>query len=884
MPFLLRIYESQKGRKSATYFRSRTAILGTDDFRTRESKYTGHVSIVHQNLLRLVEFMTMCISGESGAGKTENTKKVIQFLTAIAADASSILPSSGSAETIADQQQTPSLSRANSHSKEYFANTKRLGKLEHQILQANPILEAFGNAQTVRNNNSSRFGKFVRIEFTSDGAIAGAFIDWYLLEKSRVTSRSENERSFHVFYQLLRGAPEYLRRELLLQETEPQSYGYLSISSNKVESLDDIAEWAALQRALDVVGFSRKEQNDIFKIIAVILHLGNLQITGRDRAIIDNPAVLEKTAHLLNVPIKDLTSALLQPRTKAGREWVTSARSPSQVVDEVASVSKTLYEKTFGAIVDRINQALDRPTAKSTFIGVLDIAGFEIFEHNSFEQLCINYTNEKLQQFFNHHMFVLEQEEYEREEIGWQFENFGLDLQPTIDLIESQTQPVGILACLDEECIMPKASDETFTEKLKQAHSQRPNQAGNSKFSAKLHDKLKFTVQHYAGKVNYETQEWLVKNKDPLNDNLTSVLAASGDAFVAGLFVEFSESANANAAARRTVVKRGAFRTVGQRHKEQLTALMTQLQCTSPHFVRCIVPNPHKRPSQINTPLVLDQLRCNGVLEGIRIARLGYPNRLAFVEFRHRYEVLTPGILAKGYVDGRVACQKMLAALQLDPAQFKVGRSKAFFKAGVLADLEERRDELLYGIFSRMQAACRRFTARRSLLKVLNRAMAARTIQRNARIYLELRQWPWWGLYTKVRPLLAATRADDELRRKEAELSAAKEREARELQERERLAKLQQEAALKQKELQDTLQQEQAARQTADLQVARFIERERILQEVRFAFRSLRYLHSQLHPLTCRISMARKATLTVCLPQTRSKQRRSNPCRQITRL
>lgn len=717
-------------------------------------------------------------------------------------------------------------------------NNGRLGQLERQILQANPILEAFGNAQTVRNNNSSRFGKFVRIEFSSSGAIAGAYIDWYLLEKSRVTSRSEQERSFHIFYELLRGAPQRLKESLLL-DRDVQDYGYLSLSSNTVDGLDDNQEWKALEDAFRTVGFSDKEQLDIFRVVAAILHLGNVQVTGTDRAMITDATELSKAAQMLGLPLKEFTSALLTPRTKAGREWVTQARSRAQVVDEVAAVCKTLYEKTFGALVERINKALERPTTKSTFIGVLDIAGFEIFQRNSFEQLCINYTNEKLQQFFNHHMFVLEQEEYAREEIGWQFENFGLDLQPTIELIES-AQPIGILAFLDEECIMPQASDETFTEKLKQmfdtparTRSATATQGTPaSKFGCTKYNKFGFSVQHYAGKVDYTTEDWLNKNKDPLNENLTTVLAGSTDTFVSALFAEVAEAAAANGA-RRTTVKKGAFRTVGQRHKEQLHSLMTQLQATSPHFVRCIVPNSHKRPTLIDMPLVLDQLRCNGVLEGIRIARLGYPNRLPFTEFRHRYEVLTPGIIPQGgYIDGRKACEKMLAALKLDSSEYKVGRTKAFFKAGVLAELEERRDELLYGIFSRIQAACRRFTARRSILKILNRAAAARTIQRNARIYLELRQWPWWSLYTRVRPLLAATRHDEDLRRKEAELALAKEREQRDKEEKEKMAKLQMQAEAERKKLEDALEAESFSLNEKMAELHGALERERILTDV----------------------------------------------------
>lgn len=512
-----------------------------------------------------------------------------------------------------------------------------------------------------------------------------------------------------------------------------------------------------------MVGFTPAEQFDLFRIVAAILHIGNITITSTraDDAVMPDPSQAERVCHLLGIPVVDFTRAVLRPRVLAGREWVSQARTQQQALDELSALCKTLYEKSFGQLVDRINRALDRPSSKSTFIGVLDIAGFEIFETNAYEQLLINYTNEKLQQFFNYHMFVLEQEEYSREGIEWDYVNFGLDLQPTIDLIETSGTAIGILSCLDEECIMPKASDLTFTNKLNHMWSgdvspgEEPH-PGRYKYEPTRFEQG-FIIQHYAGKVEYHTEGWLEKNKDPLNDNLTRVLAASSERYVASLFAEFgdpvssvSNAINAFAGGKKRGIKKGAFRTVAQRHKEQLSSLMAQLQATQPHFVRCIVPNNHKKPGRIDVPLVLDQLRCNGVLEGIRIARLGYPNRLPFVEFRQRYEVLTPGVIPRGYMDGRKACLRMVDALELDKSIYRVGTSKIFFKAGVLAELEERRDMLLFDIFSRLQAVARMWTARRQMKKILNRAVAIRSIQRNARVYGELRDWPWWQLYTKV--------------------------------------------------------------------------------------------------------------------------------------
>nr|XP_018264766.1 myosin heavy chain [Kwoniella dejecticola CBS 10117]OBR86924.1 myosin heavy chain [Kwoniella dejecticola CBS 10117] len=754
------------------------------------------------------ESQSILITGESGAGKTENTKKVIQYLAAIATSQSSSDPSSSASSSLTRSKSistAPSTGLPRSSSfkgkeaseidlSSLAITEPSLGLLEQQILQANPILEAFGNAQTMRNNNSSRFGKFIRIFFSPSGAIAGANIDWYLLEKSRVTARAEGERNFHVFYQLLKGAKEARLADRLLLDGAPEKYEFLKKTRLQIDGVNDHTEWRLLKEALKVVGFSEEEQFELFRIPAVILHIGNLLLTGSatDQAFLP-PAmqpIADKICHLLGISVKEFTKSVLQPKVRAGREWVTNARTKKQAEDELAALCKFMYEKTFGWMVDRINAALDRPSAKALSIGVLDIAGFEIFEENSYEQLLINFTNEKLQQFFNFHMFTLEQEEYAREGIEWDYVNFGLDLQPTIELIES-TQPIGMLALLDEECIMPRATDLTFTEKVQQLwetpRGASPKHPGSSKFKATRFG-AGFVIKHYAGDVEYRTSGWLEKNKDPINEAVARLLATSELPSIASLFSEYAEDTAAVGVVKK--VKRGAFRTVGQRHKEQLGQLMQQLSSTQPHFVRCIVPNSHKQPGQVNVNLVLDQLRCNGVLEGIRIARLGYPNRHSFAEFRQRYEVLTPGVIPKGYMDGRKAAERIAEALELDKQFYKIGATKIFFKAGVLAELEERRDNLLTDLFRRFQAAARMHVARRRILKLINRAQAVRTIQRNARVYLQLKDWPWWGLYVKVRPLLAATRTDEELVRKQAELAMAKERAERDEAEKKKLEEL----------------------------------------------------------------------------------------------
>ncbi|KAJ2103869.1 class II myosin, partial [Coemansia sp. RSA 922] len=667
--------------------------------------------------------------------------------------------------------------------------------LEQQVLSANPILESFGNAQTIRNNNSSRFGKFIRIEFNFAGQIAGANIEWYLLEKPRVTNQSKQERNYHIFYQFMKGAHKSIKDKLLIDKG-PEGYTFTQRCRQTIQGVDDAAEFEMLVKAMTTTGFRAEEQADLFRIIAAILHLGNVQFqaTRNDEAVLREQVAAEKLCHVLGIQLSDFTRALLRPSIKAGKDWVTQSRTLQQVTFSVEALARSMYERMFGALVSRINSAMSRPDGKSTFIGVLDIAGFEILETNSFEQLCINYTNERLQQFFNRTMFVLEQEEYKREGIEWNFIDFGMDLQPTIELID-RTKPIGIMSCLDEECVMPKATDKTFTEKLHGLWAGKSDKYDVPRFA------LGFIVKHYASQVEYSTEGWLEKNKDPLNENVTRLLGNSSEGFVAQLYADYADSdsgtseggqSNSGGGGGRsrvvTTLKRGAFRTVGQRHKDQLNMLMAQLHSTQPHFVRCILPNSEKRAGKIDTPLVLDQLRCNGVLEGIRITRQGFPNRVAFPEFRQRYEILAPNTIPRQvFVDSKQAASLLLDALKMDKAKYRLGHTKVFFRAGVLAELEEIRDVELSKIITQFQAVARGALSRSRFRRRIEQARAIRVIQRNARVYNELSEWPWWKLYRTVKPLLHVTRVDEEMRKKESRIAELEAKVRAEEEERRRL-------------------------------------------------------------------------------------------------
>nr|CAD7462020.1 unnamed protein product [Timema tahoe] len=682
------------------------------------------------------------------------------------------------------------------------------GELEQQLLQANPILEAFGNAKTVKNDNSSRFGKFIRINFDASGYIAGANIETYLLEKSRAIRQAKDERAFHIFYQLMVGATAEQRKEFILED--PKTYSFLSGGYLAVPGVDDGAEYQFTCKAMGIMGMTSEDFSAIFRIVSSVMLFGNMkfkQERNSDQATLPDNTVAQKVAHLLGLSVTEMTKAFLKPRIKVGRDFVTKAQTKEQVEFAVEAISKACYERMFRWLVNRINRSLDRTKRQgASFIGILDMAGFEIFELNSFEQMCINYTNEKLQQLFNHTMFILEQEEYQREGIEWKFIDFGLDLQPTIDLID---KPMGIMALLDEECWFPKATEKSFVEKLVAAHSVHPKF-----FKTDFRGVADFAVIHYAGRVDYSAAKWLMKNMDPLNENIVSLLQASQDPFVVHIWKDAEIVGMAQQALSDTQfgarTRKGMFRTVSQLYKEQLAKLMVTLRNTNPNFVRCIIPNHEKKAGKIDAPLVLDQLRCNGVLEGIRICRQGFPNRIPFQEFRQRYELLTPNVIPKGFMDGKRACEKMILALELDPNLYRVGQSKIFFRAGVLAHLEEERDYKITDLIVNFQAFCRGYLARRNYHKRTQQLNAIRIIQRNCAAYLKLRNWQWWRLYTKVKPLLEVTKQEEKLTLKEDELKQVKDKlEAQERQAQEidrRLAMAVEEKATLQEQLQAELE------------------------------------------------------------------------------
>ncbi|OWB83639.1 hypothetical protein B5S33_g2270 [[Candida] boidinii] len=717
---------------------------------TRLSTVKPHIFAVaeeaFQNLVQTKSNQSILVTGESGAGKTENTKKVIQYIISVASSATN----------------------------QSIAQT-----VEDRILQANPILEAFGNAQTVRNLNSSRFGKFVKINVNiANKELNGAKIEWYLLEKSRVVLQNSDERNYHIFYQFLRGAAEKDLDQFGLSKSLSQ-YNYLKFSNHTVPGMDDSKEYRTLIKALQIMDFAKQDIQNVFAVLAIILHLGNITFKNKPndvkQAILDESVSksIEMISKLFGIKEKDFKNSFLTSKVQAGREVVTQHRNASQAKFTIDALSKSLYERLFQYLVNKINYSFNteaNPMANTRYIGILDIAGFEIFKKNSFEQLCINYTNEKLQQFFNHHMFELEQSEYLKEGIKWDYIDFGQELKPTIDLIEGNklNKKTGVFLILDEECVVPKGCDKSFLEKLhtqleykKSNKSNSNDKANNEKNIRYKPNKIRdgFVVKHYAGEVDYNVDGWLDKNKDPLSSTIVELLTESSNLFISDLFSDsgaLPQNVSDSPVKGGRTKKSGMFRTVAQRHREQLQQLMEQLHETHPHFVRCILPNTTKTAGKFDMQLVLEQLKCNGVLEGIRIARSGYPNRVEFKHFVEHYSILAKNQLStkNSTRNFKQLAEIILGEMDLDANVYKVGLTKLFFRNGALANLEKKRDTKLALLLTNFQSHVRGKLVRDDMNSLMAKMRASDLINKNFQAYSKLSKDPWFVLCSKLKPML----------------------------------------------------------------------------------------------------------------------------------
>jgi myosin heavy chain 6/7 len=597
----------------------------------------------YRNMLQNSKDQSMLITGESGAGKTENTKKVISYLASVAATGKK--------------------------------STKKVS-LEDQIVATNPILESYGNAKTSRNDNSSRFGKFIRIHFNAAGKLAGCDIESYLLEKSRITQQQEVERSYHIFYQLLQPFVPDMKAKCILTD-DIYDYSYVSQGKTTVASIDDNEELEYTDSAFDIIGFSNQEKWDCFKLTAAVMSCGEIKFKQKGRDEQCEPDGMEyatKVAQLFGTDPEAMLKAFVKPRIKVGTEWVTKGQNIVQATSAVGGIARATFDRLFKWLIIKCNDTLiDKTMKKNNFVAVLDIAGFEIFEYNGFEQISINFVNEKLQQFFNHHMFVVEQEEYVREGIEWQMVDFGMDLAACIIMFE---KPMGIWAILEEESLFPKATDKSFEDKLKAQHlGKSPSMAKPKSATDK---NAHFAIIHYAGTVSYNVTAWLDKNKDPVNDTVVDLLKKGSNELMVVLWKEHpGQTAPPPEEAKGGKKKKGGgAKTVSSVYLVQLASLMATLHATEPHFIRCIVPNTHKKPLEVETPLIMHQLTCNGVLEGIRICMRGFPNRILYNDFKQRYSILGGDAAAKEK-DLKKAAKLILDSTKDFPQEkFGLGNSK----------------------------------------------------------------------------------------------------------------------------------------------------------------------------------------------------------------
>uniref|UniRef100_A0A0K2T3U6 Myosin heavy chain 1 [Tribolium castaneum] n=1 Tax=Lepeophtheirus salmonis TaxID=72036 RepID=A0A0K2T3U6_LEPSM len=679
----------------------------------------------YQGMMNVGKNQSILITGESGAGKTENTKKVISYFASVGA-----------------------------------SGKKKEGEpgLEDKIVQTNPVLEAWGNAKTVRNDNSSRFGKFIRIWFNQAGKLSGADMVTYLLEKSRLTFQAELERCYHSFYNLMSDAVPDLKEKCLLSNNI-HDYWWVSQGKVTVPSIDDKEDMQFADEAFDILGFTTEEKYNSYKLTSVVMHMGNMTkdfvpVGKEEQAEIKDESNCKKVAEICGVDCEWMIMYFCKPKLKVGAEWVSKGQTCSGAASSVSGIGRKIYELVFRFIVDKCNETLVDPTMKKImYIGCLDIAGFEIFDYNGFEQICINFCNEKLQQFFNQHMFVLEQEEYVREGIEWKNVDFGMDLQKCITMFE---KPMGLLSILEEESLFPKATDTTFSNKL---HENLLGKCENfQKANPKPDPNAHFAVIHYAAIVSYNLTGWLEKNKDPLNDTIVELFKNGSNRLLVEIFRDHPgqplETKKDNSSGPK---KKGGGKTVSSFYKGQLDDLMKVLYATDPSFIRCVVPNTHKQPGMVESGLVMHQYQCNGVLAGIAICRKGFPNKMVYNDFKSRYNILAATLVAKAKND-KAAAKAVLESIKLETEKYRLGHTKVFFRAGILGHMEEVRDDKIGLVLSWLQAQARGKSSRMIFKKMQDQKLALYCCQRTIRNWHIGKTWLWWQLWLKLKPNLKCTK------------------------------------------------------------------------------------------------------------------------------
>ena len=705
----------------------------------RRGELDPHLFAIAEDAYRYMKLdgnnQTIVVSGESGAGKTVSAKYIMRYFASVEED--SELENNIGTEHKSD-----------------------MSDVEKQILATNPIMEAFGNAKTTRNDNSSRFGKYLEILFNKDTAIVGARIRTYLLERSRLVFQPQNERNYHIFYQLLAGLDDDDKLKLGL--TNADDYNYTNQGgSSKIEGTDDNKEFNLTRNSLSMIGIDSSKQFEIHKLLAALLHIGNIQIapSRNDAHLSSDEPNLVKACDLLGIDPMGFSKWCVKKQITTRSEKITSNLNYQQALVARDSFAKYIYSALFDWLVDYINNDLCPPEIAQqiqSFIGVLDIYGFEHFEKNSFEQFCINYANEKLQQEFNQHVFKLEQEEYVKEEIEWSFIDFS-DNQPCINLIENK---LGILSLLDEESRLPAGSDNSLMEKMYQTLDKEQNK---KVFKKPRFGGNKFIVSHYALDVTYDVDGFIEKNRDTVGEGHLDVLKDSKNDLLKDILAIIDKNASALEAANASTKKSIASKkpTLGSMFKNSLIELMKTINSTNVHYIRCIKPNELKKAWEFDSLMVLSQLRACGVLETIRISCAGFPSRWSYLEFADRYHILVPSDLWMKVMSSNSSqeditdlCNKILDKHLDDKAKYQLGNTKIFFKAGMLAYLEKLRTDKLYQAAVMIQKNMRKVHLRKKYLEIMDSHTKAQSLIRGFIRRFQIKQEIEGNAATKIQTLV----------------------------------------------------------------------------------------------------------------------------------
>ena len=684
----------------ALYLKSKVDALGNNEMQDKPHLYLVADRAFEAMVRPNGRNQSILISGESGAGKTEATKIVLQYLT----------------------------SKASVETKRGSVEQTTIERIHSQIFASNPILEAFGNAKTVRNNNSSRFGKFFQVQFDAKGQIVGASIIKYLLEKTRVVHQSVGERNYHIFYQMC--ANDEWSSKLGLMA--PEEYLYLNQSGcYEIDGVDDSADMDDVVSALLTIGVEEDVVHSMFSMLAAILSVGNIRFVDDENshASIEDEAPLEHAASLLGIESGELRKALVQRTMAAGtgvrRQSVYKIPlDASAAGDTRDALAKELYASLFDWLVERINSAIDNVKKMRKSIGVLDIFGFEVFDVNSFEQLCINYANEKLHQQFINYYFKLEQEDYKREGVPIDKVNFS-DNQPCLDLIEGR--PLGVIALLQEECRLKTATDRSFVEKMKTSLKGKPH------YKPSRLDPISFIIEHFAGSVTYNTTGFLEKNKDTVNTDLEDAMLSTSHAFIKKVIERHVKSKTSGGGGAGGGGKK-SIHTVANNFKEQLNSLSTMLKSSDPHYIRCLKPNPAKQQQLFEGNMILEQLRYSGVLESVQIRLAGYSSRMLKNDFVSNFELLVRSLRVGNEMD--VKCRRIIEIAKLPAEKYALGKTKVFFKDNnALSRIQEVMAEYAFSFAVKLQSAFRRHSARKKFKEIRNAVIAMQKSRKAALLH-----------------------------------------------------------------------------------------------------------------------------------------------------